>query len=312
MRKPTGPRPANRPPDTGLPAYDALSILLPIAYVIGVAAFMVARRIWIPQQFVSAAAIVLVILIGRRKRIFLDWMPFLFLPLGYGYLHGIDRILTEMPDITTLPTVDRAVFGAVTPIAVQHVFHPAAGFRWYDYAATGLYLSHYVVPLAVGFWLWRINRPLFRQYGSAFLILSCMAFVTYMLFPAMPPWMAAKAGYLPPIAKIMDAVLASSPHPVDVPSVYRFVGANLVAPFPSVHSAYPTLLFLFLRRLHPLWGIAAFLYAASIWFTVVYLGEHYAVDAVGGILYAAAAVIIVNRMPEKLNTAAARFFRPQA
>ena len=64
---------------------------------------------------------------------------------------------------------------------------------------------------------------------------------------------------------------------------------DAVAAWPSLHSAYPALGAL------ALWGISrrtAFItvpWCLAMWFSVIFLGEHYAIDVLGGIAFAVAA-----------------------
>jgi membrane-associated phospholipid phosphatase len=43
-------------------------------------------------------------------------------------------------------------------------------------------------------------------------------------------------------------------------------------------------------------GVVLSIWAIVVWITVVYLGEHYVADVVGGIVYAAVALAIVSLM----------------
>jgi membrane-associated phospholipid phosphatase len=55
---------------------------------------------------------------------------------------------------------------------------------------------------------------------------------------------------------------------------------------PSLHAAYPLLGMLFGLRL---WGRRAWpilLYTVCVWISIVYLGEHYVVDVIGGVVFA--------------------------
>ena len=67
------------------------------------------------------------------------------------------------------------------------------------------------------------------------------------------------------------------------------ISSNDVAAFPSLHAAYPFLAFLFARRAFPRAGWLMLAYTACVWFAIVYLGEHWVVDIVGGVVYAFAA-----------------------
>jgi membrane-associated phospholipid phosphatase len=75
--------------------------------------------------------------------------------------------------------------------------------------------------------------------------------------------------------------------------IYSTLNPNPVAAMPSLHSAYAWLFMLFAFRL---WGARAapvVLYPAGMYFSVLYLGHHYFVDVLAGILYATVAYVIV-------------------
>jgi membrane-associated phospholipid phosphatase len=61
---------------------------------------------------------------------------------------------------------------------------------------------------------------------------------------------------------------------------------------PSEHAAFPFLFFLFLRRQFGRPAYLVLLYVAGLAFSVMYLGQHYFVDILAGIAYAAAAYAV--------------------
>lgn len=271
-----------------------LIFILPILYIIAVSAYMLWHRAWLtPDQFFGFA-IIAVILLGRTKQFLADWIPVLLLLFGYEYLRGLVPILSKSPHIFPLIDADRVLFGYLPTIKLQSLLFTDHIFRWYDYVAVLLYIGHFVIPMVIAFILWLYDRKYFKQYTTAFLLLSYMAFITYILYPAMPPWMASEMGYIPPLKKIMDQVLASFANPISVPSIYQFFGANLVAAMPSVHAAYPWLIFLFIADKYTKFIVPAALYVAGVWFSVVYLGEHYVIDVIAGCVYASVAFIIIH------------------
>src|SRR5207247_9644011 len=75
------------------------------------------------------------------------------------------------------------------------------------------------------------------------------------------------------------------------------INPNEVAAFPSLHAAFPFLAFLFARRTFGRVGWLMLAYSACVWFSIVYLGEHYVVDILGGLAYAAAAYWMVIHAP---------------
>jgi len=81
------------------------------------------------------------------------------------------------------------------------------------------------------------------------------------------------------------------------PTLYEKFAPNQVAAVPSLHSAYPTLVALFIRQLYGArWGAVAFLYPISVWIGVVYMGEHYVFDVIFGAAYAVAAFYGVSAL----------------
>jgi hypothetical protein len=273
---------------------DPVFILLPILYVTGVSGYMIYHRAWFsPDQF-FAVAIVATIFLRKTKQFIWDWVPLLFMMFGYEYLRGIVPILTKNAHTIPLILADKSIFGFVPTIKFQSMLFTDGTFHWYDYLSVLLYTVHFIIPMLIAFTFWLIDRTHFKKYTTAFLLLSYAAFLTYIIFPATPPWLASAQGFLPPLHKIMDQVYASFSYPISVPSVYRFFGSNPVAAFPSLHAAYPWLGFLFVRKKSRFLGYLTLLYACGVWFAVIYLGEHYFVDIVAGVAYATMAYGLVE------------------
>jgi hypothetical protein len=118
------------------------------------------------------------------------------------------------------------------------------------------------------------------------IVLSYGAFITYLLFPAAPPWMASNVGYIDHITKISTAVwFGWGIHSYS--TLYATLNANPIAAVPSLHAAYPLLDLLFINRLFgKKFAIPFAIYPLTVWFGVVYLGEHFIFDVLLGILYA--------------------------
>jgi len=279
--------------------YDHIVLTIPIIYIIAVSTFMLWHRAWLsPDQF-FAFAILSVILIGRTKQFLWDWVPVLLLLFGYEYLRGLAPQLSGNPHIWPMITVDHLLFGYIPTVKLQTILFDGITLHWYDYVAVILYISHFIIPMVVAFIFWIHDRRTFKEFSTAFLVLSYLAFVTFVIFPAMPPWMASNLGYLPPLQKVMDQVLASFSHPISVPSVYQFFGVNLVAAVPSLHAAYPWLIFLFGVRKLGKRAVILLPYVFGVWFSVVYLGEHYVVDVIAGVFYASATYIAISSFGKK-------------
>ena len=172
-------------------------------------------------------------------------------------------------------------FGRVPSEVLQRHF---GGVHWLVVAATVIYFCHFLFPIAAGMVLWLTSRVQFLRFTAALLAMSFAAFVVFLLLPTAPPWYASQAGLLPGVHNLVNGALPSAVSPY-----YRWLNPDAVAAWPSLHSAYPTLGAL------ALWGISrrtAFItvpWCLAMWFSVIFLGEHYAIDVLGGIAFAVAA-----------------------
>ena len=166
------------------------------------------------------------------------------------------------------------------------------------------YFLHFPLPLAVGFLLWIHQRRFYYDYVAALILLSMAAFVTFLLLPVAPPWWAAQNGYVTGVLHLRDTGFDG------LVSLFGFgknnylytyslysISSNDVAAFPSLHAAYPFLAFLFARRAFGRAGWLMAAYTACVWFAIVYLGEHWVVDIIGGVVYASVAYLVILHGP---------------
>ena len=119
------------------------------------------------------------------------------------------------------------------------------------------------------------------------------AFLTYWLYPAQPPWLAADGGHMAAVDRVVPAVWDQLGVPT-VSSVYENGDlVNTVAAMPSLHAAYPFMLLLFFwgagRRVRA--GLA--LYTLAMAYALVYSGEHFVADILAGWALAGAAYALV-------------------
>jgi hypothetical protein len=137
-------------------------------------------------------------------------------------------------------------------------------------------------------------------------LLAAMAFVTFALFPAAPPWLASDAGLLPDTTRIIGPVTGEIPFlSLSFEGLYERGSeyANPVAAVPSLHAAYTLLVSLTLWHPSPRWAkplLAA--YPPAMAFALVYTAEHYVVDILLGWAYTLVAVWIVSRAARALAT----------
>ncbi|MDA1002266.1 MAG: phosphatase PAP2 family protein [Chloroflexi bacterium] len=240
-------------------------------------------------------------MVMRRGRTFLaDWVPFAIVLLAYEQFRGLAHQWNGKIHITDLIAAERLLFGTPVPtIRLQQWLHQPGQVGVFDVLATGLYFVHFVGVLALAFWLWlKAERRVYWRYVLAVIVLSYAGFATYALVPAMPPRLASAQGALPPLTDIFAYIVGEFSLFRPFFTVYRWIDPNPYAAMPSLHIAYPTLVFLVARRLWPQrWSWAFALYPVLMTFAVVYLGHHYIVDCVAGALYGWGALWLVWDAP---------------
>ena len=237
-------------------------------------------------DLVAVFLLVFAFLAARGFSFLRDWSPFILLLLAYVGLTGLQDGLAQHAHLQLPIDADRAMFGGVLPTTwlQAHLWRPPS-LHWYDYVAAVLYPLHFIVPLVVAFVLWMWQKRFYWRFVASYLLLSYAGFVTYILYPMAPPWWAANAGRIPAVVPILDQVhFGVVVNPVVLAT--QFFRPNPVAAMPSIHAAFPVLVWLVAWRLWPRLGWALMIYPLGVAFAVVYLGEHYVIDVLAGWLYA--------------------------
>lgn len=223
--------------------------------------------------------------LGRTKEYLKHFVPFVLLLLVYESFRGFVPYLNSHVNFLWMPEVDRLFFFGHLPTELLQNWLWHGYVQWYDFVFYGAYTLHFVLPFALAVLVWlKTDKDYWRVVGS-FLIVSFAAFATFLAFPAAPPWMAADMKLIEPITRVSSHVWAAfGIH--DFPSVYNKISPNPVAAVPSLHAAYAFLVALHVTTLFKQkWRLFIWVYPALIWVGTIYQGEHYAIDAILGILY---------------------------
>jgi membrane-associated phospholipid phosphatase len=124
----------------------------------------------------------------------------------------------------------------------------------------------------------------------AVLAMSFAAFVFFLLLPTAPPWYAHNLGLLPGVHDLLNGTLPSAVSPY-----FQRLDADPTAAFPSLHAAYPTLGALALWQVSRRTALFMVPWCLAVWFSVVFLGQHYVIDVAGGIILAVATWTLMMR-----------------
>jgi hypothetical protein len=236
---------------------------------------------------------------GRAKELLKRLVPFVGLLLVYESFRGIVPHLNKHVNFTWMVHMDEWLFGTL-PTRTFQGWWWHGHVQWYDFVFYLPYVLHFILPVGLALLIWKYREKLYWRFVTTFLTVSFMGFLTFLAFPAAPPWMAAEKGVIAPMERISSHVW-SALGLNDFPSVYNKISPNPVAAVPSLHAAYATLVFIFVWRLFgKKWGLLALLHPLLIYIGTVYQGEHYMIDEIIGGLYALAAYFGVKLFWEKV------------
>lgn len=185
-------------------------------------------------------------------------------------------------------SMEKALFlGEIPSIWLQERLYSFARLGAVEFYTMAVYLSYFFAPHIVAFALWKWDPPRFKSYIFAFMVTLYLGLLVSALLPTAPPWMAGQLGYIPHVYQVVPDI-AGEVTPGTYENVYEIAGPNPVAAMPSLHVAVPFVMAFALWKYTWLrwFGVG---YAVSMLFSVVYLGEHYAVDGLAGLGVAAAA-----------------------
>ena len=261
-----------------------------VFYLLVIFGVMLARGISIEPQWVVLALLLIAVAMGRGGQFIKDWTPFLVLFFAYEAMRGFAAKTGLAPH--DLSGAERLLFGGTLPtLFLQQHFYDVPSVQPQDVVALVLYFMHFPLPIVVGFIFWTRSREHYWRFISALLLMSFIAFLTYLVYPSTPPWLQ----FPQQVHHVTnETVVKLFSDDYFVSPIYSHLNPNKYAAFPSLHAAFPLLAAVYAwNRYRPL-SVALTIWTAGVWVAIVYLGEHYFVDALAGLAYAAAAAAIVE------------------
>ena len=295
-----------------------MSWVAPALYVAALSAYMwregvpVGRERLLVWILLGLLALSTTNLIGWARGVVLEWLPFALALAVYDLLRGQADGLFFSAWYRPQLEADAFLFGGTVPTVwlQEQLWHGASDVRWYDYASWAVYVSYFVATYLLAGVLWFVARDRFRRYVACVALLAGMAFVTFALFPAAPPWLASREGFLDEVTRLIGPISGQIPFfSLSFEGLFERGSeyANPVAAVPSLHAAYTLLFSIFLWRLVPRWArVLLAAYPPAMAFALVYTGEHYLVDILLGWAYTLVAVWAVGRVADRLSRRPAR------
>lgn len=228
-------------------------------------------------------------------------LPFLI----SGLLYDNFRLLADFRStvrVDELYHAELAWFGVETasgrqilPWLLADYTHPAL-----DLICGLAYLFYLPQTFLVASILYFVDRGRMTVLGLSFLLVNILGLATYLIYPAAPPWYVQTYGLGPAVldaapsaagAARFDALLG-----VSVFEQFYSRSANVFGAMPSLHCAYPTVVFAAVWRMSVSWALGTGLFALLVMFSALYLQHHYVWDVVVGVLYAFIAALVVEML----------------
>jgi hypothetical protein len=240
---------------------------------------------------------------GWFRGVLVDWLPFFLVMTAYDLARGGADGWLAPTHFLPQADVDAWLFGGAVPsVWLQAHLHRAGQVRWFEVAAFLVYVSHFFVTPLLAAVLWVRDRWRFRRFVASLALLTLLGCVTFVLFPAAPPWMASEHRLIGPTTRLVPVLwtwLGVGAADGLVDAGYRY--ANEVAAVPSLHAALSLLVAMAVwpRRL---WARALVaLYPLAMAFAIVYTAEHYVADVLLGWAYAVASFLAIRWAAARLE-----------
>jgi len=231
-----------------------------------------------------------------------DWVPFVGVLVLYDLARGVADNVGLAAHVWPQIDADRVLGRGTLPTVwlQRQLWHGRHDLRWWDYAAWGVYITHFFATLVVAAVLWVAARHLYRRFVAMVVTLAVLGFATYIAFPAVPPWLAGDHGQIPHVAVIIGVVFGHL-KVADFNALFEQgrQWSNRVAAMPSLHAAEALLISMYLwgrsRWARPLLA----LYPLAMVWALVYTAEHYVIDCLVGWIYAIVAFVAVSWVADR-------------
>jgi membrane-associated phospholipid phosphatase len=255
------------------------------AYAIALGALAALSGAQPPALVVVAATFAAVVVaiarrasVSRRWGVVHDFAVIGFVPVLYELSGPVVAEVNSRRWDEHLAALDRAWFGALPAAWVGLFGRP----DWLIEAASILYASYYLIPIAIAVALYRQDR---RAEFHAFVFTVTATFLAsycgYFLAPAAGPRVAAGD----------VSVLGGEAMGGWLRAFLAFFEWNHLDAFPSGHTSLSLVYLALGWRLVPRWRLPLAAATVGIIFSTVYLSLHYVVDLVAGAMVAAVMLV---------------------
>ena len=221
----------------------------------------------------------------RSRRFVRDWAPLVSLFLSYEALDALVPSLSKTVHVVQPIAAELQLFGTIPTLVLQQFCR----CTFLDYLGAFFYSLHFIAPVVFAFILWKWRPQNFKGYTLALAIGTYSALLTFLLYPVAPPWYGVGA----------IRILSQLDTNLGIPfyrTIFDFIQSDPFASFPSLHAMYPWLIFLYAIKIKKAKALPVLIFPVGVWFSAVYLGEHYVVDLIGGVIYGTCAYLLAEKL----------------
>lgn len=181
------------------------------------------------------------------------------------------------------------------------------GARRVDVFLTWVHWLWFLEPYCALVWILVRHNERFPTAAARMAAVFDIGAACYAAVPTAPPWWASEeAGRMDGRVRRLMVEVGERFWGRAWPRMYDFLGGNPWAAMPSLHFATSVMAAVILSEAGPLEGAVGWAYAATLGLALVYLGEHYLADVLGG-----AALVVAVRRGEPLAAAVLRRLSPE-
>jgi membrane-associated phospholipid phosphatase len=276
------------------------ALLFPAIYAVALAVFCLVYGMIPGPEFIVLVFFIYAAYNQRTWRFLKDWLPLLTVFLSYEAMYGVvGTVVNNHLSLLHLGPRDMELqlFGQLPSLALQNSIR----MPLLDYVGAVFYSLYFFAPTVFAYVLWRQSPKDYWKYTIAFGICTYTALLTFLIYPVAPPWWQFNSTYDlsysgPQVVRILTTSVDINIGAPVYRTIFDFLSPNQFAAFPSMHSALPFLVSLFAIKIWKTRALPILIFPVGVWFSVIYLGEHYIVDVLGGIAYATLAFVAVEKL----------------
>ncbi len=251
----------------------------------------------VPRVPVPILTFTLIYFLYRSDRIpakVKPWLFFTIVSITYWQLQFLVNTWHEEPYGLEIITFEKQIFGGILPtVWLQQTLHSSNTTVWYDYLFAVCHSLLFGIPFFLPLMLfWKRDLNTMKRASVAVVFISLLGYMTYVLYPLTPPWMASLEGDIPEVLPRITLNALKRITPGEMISAFQ---PSPRGAMPSLHAGLPLLTVIislkeFGKKVW--WTVIPML---LIWFEIIYGAEHYIIDIIAGMIFAVLVYVIVYK-----------------